>query len=258
MHNLGLIYITDMKKIENHYLFYSNKIKENRLLLDDEEVRHAYTVLRLENGAIIHVTDGVGNIYTGQIDYIDKKKCDVLILNTQIQKQQKPFLHFMVGMPEKDAFENMLLGIVPLGVVRIVPLVTQYCQKAWWAAKWDKHKERFNRKMATAAKQSWNAWIPLLDAPIPFSQALDHIKETSLVAHITGTSLSEFLKETNIPETLRCLVGPPGGFSPSELSSLETAGSVFITLGTHRLRTELAATVFAGTIVQYCMDSMAF
>jgi 16S rRNA (uracil1498-N3)-methyltransferase len=103
--------------------------------------------------------------------------------------------------------------------------------------------------MIVAAKQSWNAWIPELKKPHEFSKALPLIEGCCIVADEKGKPFNT-LSLASVPDTISCFIGPPGGFSEEELAILQQHDTILITLAKYRLRTELAAAILAGNILQ--------
>ena len=239
-----------MGRIIDHFLFFSNNITGESIELDEEEIRHAFSVLRLEKGDTIFITNGTGRIYACIIERIDKKACFTRILKKKVQEPPKPAMHFFIGLTEKDSFEAAIMGLVPLGVMHITPLECEYGQKKWWVKKWEKHAERFRNKMIAAAKQSWNAWLPNLNEPVEFKKALSMARGLVFVADENGEALDISSEKFSIQDSISCFIGPPEGFSPEELDELRKYGSKAVKLSDKRLRTELAATILAGNIVQ--------
>lgn len=239
-----------MSRIIDHFLFFSTNISEGIVSLDQEETRHAHSVLRLQKGDTIFVTNGTGRIFSCAIEHIGKESCVTRIIKEKVQELPKPAMHFFIGLTEKDSFEEALMGLVPLGVMHITPLECEYCQKKWWVKKWEKHAERFRNKMIAAAKQSWNAWLPNLIGPVEFKKALSVAQGLIFVADKSGEALDTSLDKLTLQDTISCFVGPQEGFSQNELDELKQNGAHSIKLSDKRLRTELAATVLAGNIVQ--------
>ena len=239
-----------MGRIIDHFLFFSTDVSEGIMRLDKEETRHAHSVLRLQKGDTIFVTNGTGRIFSCTIEYIGKESCVTRIIKEKVQELPKPAMHFFIGLTERDSFEATLMGLVPLGVMHISPVECEYCQKKWWVKKWEKHYERFRKKMIAASKQSWNAWLPNLIGPIDFKKALSVVRGLVLVADENGETLDILSEKPTLQDSISCFIGPPEGFSPEELSELRKCGSRAITLSDKRLRTELAATILAGNIVQ--------
>lgn len=235
----------------DHFLFYTTTVTQPLLFLDEEETRHAATVLRVQQGATIFVTDGKGDLFTCLVEQIDRSATTCRILSQITQKKQKPAIDFFIGIPEKEACESICESLTSLGINRIEPVVCNNCQKEWWVHSWEKFHTRIMKKIVTTAKQSWNAWLPELAPVIPFEKALTHQNDVILVADVHGSTVDEFIqKQTTTPQTLSCWIGPPGGFSPKELEALKLHNASFIKIASYRLRTELAATVLASAIIQ--------
>lgn len=239
-----------MNNTIDHFLFFSSNITEENIVFDMEETKHAHSVLHLQKGNSIFITDGAGSIYFCTIEHIEKNSCIARILEKKTQEPPKPAMHFFIGLPGKNAFETALTGLVPLGVMHITPVENRYCQKKWWAKKWEKHADRFRKKMITAAKQSWNAWLPSLNKPVVFTTAINTASRLVFFADGNGVSLNNYNEDFSADETISCFVGPPGGFSSEENSELRKHGALPVKFSERRLRTELAATVMAGNLVQ--------
>lgn len=234
----------------DHFLFFSTDISEGIVSLDQEETRHAHSVLRLQKGDTIFITNGTGRIYSCAIERIEKNSCISRILGDKVQELTGPAMHFFVGLTEKESFEAAIMGLVPLGVMHITPLECENCQKKWWVKKWEKHAQRFRNKMIAAAKQSWNAWLPALNKPVELDKALSMAKGLVFVADMNGETLDKSLDKLTLQDAVSCFIGPPEGFSAEELDGLGKHSAGLIKLSDKRLRTELAATVLAGNIVQ--------
>lgn len=243
-----------MSKIIDHFLFFSDKINDDTLILDKDETTHALSVLRIRIGDSIFVTDGKGTIYFCSYSSLVSNCCLLKIIKKKKQESTLPHLNVFVGLPEKESFESVLTALVPLGVMSITPIVCKYCQKKWWSKKWDKHTMRFQKKMIVATKQSWNAWIPILNEPVSINSAVSMANETIIVADEKGAPFVSINKNLIKPKALSCFIGPPGGFSDDELSNLQKAGGLFTKISKHRLRTELAVTVMVGNLIQFFLN----
>ncbi len=239
-----------MGRTIDHFLFFSTDVSEGIVSLDREETRHAHSVLRLQKGDTIFITNGTGRIYSCAIERIEKNSCISRILGDKVQELPSPAMHFFIGLTEKEPFEAAIMGLVPLGVMHITPLECENCQKKWWVKKWEKHAQRFRNKMIAAAKQSWNAWLPALNKPVKLDKALSMAKGLVFVADMNGETLDKSLDKLTLQDTVSCFIGPPEGFSAEELDGLKKHSAGLIKLSDKRLRTELAATVLAGNIIQ--------
>ena len=234
-----------------HNLFFAGRFDGNTASLDAEETRHAISVLRMKPGDRITMTDGSGWRFSGTIPpNLGRDGMTVAIVERVQATPLQPALTIFAGMPERGAFEEMLVMLVLLGVAAIVPVVCAYCQKNWWEERWEKLSPRFRTIMVTALKQSHNCLLPALHGPKTFTQAVDMADAACLVADMDGQTMQTAMQAVPPPAALSCFIGPPGGFSPEELQTMKSRGSAAVRLSPNRLKTELAAVVAAACILQ--------
>lgn len=233
----------------DHFLFYAENLDDDMVVLEGAEARHAVTALRGRAGNIIQVTDGRGAICRYEVASAATQRCELRVVQRMRQESPYPVLHLLVGLPERDAFERLIEGVVPLGVRTIGPLVCRSCQQKWWAGGWEKQRERLERKMIAGMKQARSAWLPELAAPVPIGEGLEVAGSFRLVADEEGCRPGEVGGEMTRFGSVTCLVGPPGGFSPEEQRAIERHGYRPLWLSANRLRTELAGVVMAASVM---------
>jgi 16S rRNA (uracil1498-N3)-methyltransferase len=233
-----------------HFLFYSCKIEADRLILDEAETRHAALVLRLGRGDPFIATDGQGTVYECRVDAVTKKTVSGSILSRTTVARHQCFIHLLVGLPDRQAFEDLLVNLTALGAARITPFVAKHCQHAWWDRDWEKHAARLRTKMIAGMKQAQYAHLPRLDTPLRFKNACSIISGFCLVADQEGPAFS------NVVDTLRHrhppffgVIGPPGGLAPEESLALKALGGMSVKIAPTRLTTELAAVVLCSQIL---------
>ena len=241
----------------DHNLFFASRVENGIVHLDNEESRHAMSVLRFSTGEIIQVTDGKGVIYECRIPAESQGMEDALSRGTarhlqivstkQVPQSQCPVRMF-IGICDRDRFEELAENCAALGADRVTPLVCRFCQKPWWSA-WDKQAPRINKKLVAGVKQSRNPWLPQLAEPTAFGDALSKIGPSLVIAaEADGTRFVDVIGKIKQATAVSCFVGPPGGFSPDELERLKTSGALFLSLSENRLRTELAAVVLCNAV----------
>lgn len=231
----------------DHYLFYAEDLSSDQITLSATEAVHAVTVLRLTAGATLFLTDGNGCKAEGTIISIAGKKVSVSITVRTTIAPPQPAIHLFVGLPERDAFEQMLTAVTPFEIRTITPLVTAFTQKPWWKKTWDKQFERFTGKMITALKQSHANHLPELQPPITFSNMSISDDTAGFVADQNGSSLQPAAFISGM-HSISCFIGPPGGFSDKELKYLKEHNCKTVKIARNRLRTELAATTIIAQI----------
>jgi 16S rRNA (uracil1498-N3)-methyltransferase len=233
---------------QTHFLFYSSRIEKGTAILDGEESRHALSVLRRAPGQTIQITDGKGSTYecTIQDKTVEGTRCAVV--KTTAAPALKKKISLAVGLPEKEAFEELCENLAALGVSEIVPVECEYCQDRWWKG-WEKQSARVAKKMIAGIKQAKSAWLPKCDQPKKISAAIDESKGSlALLADENGVPYADVVDRIKNAEAVSCFVGPPGGFSPKEIEALKSSGAVLVSLSRNRLRTELAATMVCGMV----------
>lgn len=211
--------------------------------LDAGEARHAAQVLRIKAGDRLNITNGSGQIAKGIVERIEKHELVVLIAERTTINRQRAAVNLFIGLPERDAFERVLSDATALGVSRIVPVIADFCQKAWWESQWEKQDARYRQKMIAAMKQSQYPYIPELTLPYKIDAAVAMATGLGIVADPEGEPLLESLQES-----FSCYIGPPGGFSLREQNLFVKQGINGVRIATARLRTELATVVLLSQI----------
>jgi len=241
---------------ENHTFFFISDASPTTAILTKDEYQHACRSLRISSDAAVFGTDGVGNIYKCKLSEKSRQTGEVEIVETVSQKPLSPAVHVYIGLPDRESFEEALIGLTALGAARIVPLTCRYCQEKWWES-WENRLERMRRKMIAAAKQSRNPWLPELHKPMPFlpavqmacTEADDHA--IHIATDSTGSALETAFTGAKRIGRIDCFIGPPGGFSPDELEYFSLKNIPLVKIAHYRLRTELAAIVSCTGIQQH-------
>jgi 16S rRNA (uracil1498-N3)-methyltransferase len=233
-----------------HYLFYAPDVNGNDVVLDESEARHAVAVLRLKIGDALNCTDGKGTVYTCRVAEIGSRRCRATIEEQNLSPPLRPSLRLFIGLPERDAFEHILNDCTPLGVARFTPVVCTFCQKRWWAGKWDRLAERFAHKCVAGMKLACYPYLPVIDEVVTFAQALKLASGPILVADQHGRPLAPMAAELSLSDNIGCFIGPPGGFSVEEVGALQAIGSRRVLLAATRLSTDIAAMALTAGVIQ--------
>ena len=223
-------------------LFYNPALTESteNFTFDREESKHIVKVLRKKEGDILHVTNGLGEIFTVEIIIGMDTKCQVKIISTEKQQPLRYQLHLAVA-PTKmnDRYEWFLEKATEIGVTSITPIICDRSEKKFVK------NDRFEKIIQSAAKQSLHSYFPILNEAVSLKDfiKLNTNTGTLLIAHCEETN-KKSLKETVKKETeITLLIGPEGDFSENEIKLALENGYIPVTLGDTRLRTETAAIV---------------
>ncbi|MBD3220580.1 RsmE family RNA methyltransferase [bacterium] len=228
----------------------------DRATLDADEARHLRTVLRLEAGATVQLTDGRGHALEGELLEVGKQAATVAVTAVAMADDEvaPPRLHLACAVVKGRRFEYALEKAVELGAHTITPLV---CERGVVDARAGK-QDRWRGLLVAALKQCGRCHLPelttqqpldavLRDAPGPvhFGAAPGDLvgERPQAVTQLAAQAQRRRLEGHAPPDDLVGLVGPEGGWTAAELQGLAQAGAVPLVLGPHVLRTETAAAI---------------
>lgn len=228
-------------------LFYNPNLNETAtsFVFDKEESKHIIKVLRKKEGDILHVTNGLGYMFTVEITIASDTKCTVKIKETEKQEVPKFNLHLAVA-PTKmnERYEWFLEKATEIGVQEITPIICEHSERK--VIKTD----RFQKILESAMKQSLHYYLPKLNEPIRFKDFIKTKKSGQLfIAHCEETSKKLLKNELKTSQDTTILIGPEGDFSVKEIQLAVENNFIPVSLGSTRLRTETAAIVACHSVV---------
>lgn len=228
-------------------LFYNPTINETQtsFVFDKEESKHIIKVLRKKETDTLHVTNGLGFLFTTEITIASDNKCTVKIVSFEKQEAPKFHLHLVVA-PTKmnERFEWFLEKASEIGMQEITPIICEHSERK--VIKTD----RFQKILESAMKQSLHYYLPKLNEPINFKDFVKTQKSGQLfIAHCEVSDKKSLKNELKTSEDVTILIGPEGDFSVKEIQQAIAADFIPVSLGATRLRTETAAIVACHTVL---------
>ncbi len=212
----------------------------SKILLQEEEARHAIKVLRLRVGDEVYATDGEGNWYQCAIEEVNKKNCLLTITQHWANYGKRNYKIHIAVAPTKNTkrFEWFLEKATEMGIDEITPIISRYSERK------ELKIERSLKVITAAMKQSLKAYHPKLNEAIKLKQFLTkELPGEKYIAHLIDEN-QVGLKELYSPSQDVCiLIGPEGDFSDEEIEMAQKKGFIAVKMGTQRLRTETAAMV---------------
>lgn len=212
--------------------------------LGNEESFHCIKVLRMRTGETIHVTDGFGNLYEGQLLAQEIKNCPVMLVTVTPEVGLRPFRLHMAVAPTKNIarFEWFLEKATEIGIDEITPLICEHSERV------QIRTDRLQKIILSAAKQSLKTYLPVLHEPMKFYDFLKLNHPPSRFVAYVDEHQPLHLKQAYSKGDCTVLIGPEGDFSQKEMDAAINHGFHSISLGPSRLRTETAAIVACHTI----------
>ncbi len=225
-------------------LFFDADFTPPHHILSEEESKHAVRVLRLEVGDTLHLTNGRGLMCACRVVDNNPKRCAVEVVECIEEFEKRSYQLTMAVAPTKsmDRYEWFLEKAAEVGVDRVIPVESAHSERRAFK------RERGEKVLTAAVKQSLKAYHPQLDELTPFARVLQMpFAGDKYIAHCEPAQSPEgklYLPQVVEPgREVLILIGPEGDFSPEEISQALECGFREITLGNQRLRTETAAVV---------------
>ena len=240
----------------NHTFYIPpSSIEGNTATLTGDELKHARTTLRLGEGDVVSLVDGVGGRYSAAFSSINSKEGILSIKSSGVETAPGFSLVMALGIVPGERFEWAIQKATELGVTGFIPLITERTEtkiKGPW-----KRMDRLQRIIISSCKQCERAHFPALHPPAALED-LDAEGFDAVLAfwESVGTPpLTEVAKRIPRPQTCLVVIGPVGGFSTGEAAFLKKKGALLVGMGPRILRTETAAAA-AATLLQYVWGDM--
>ncbi|MDN3677330.1 16S rRNA (uracil(1498)-N(3))-methyltransferase [Flavobacterium paronense] len=230
-------------------LFYNPNINETQtsFVFDKDESKHIVKVLRKKESDILHVTNGLGFLFTTEITIASDTKCTVKIISFEKQETPKFHLHLAVA-PTKmnERYEWFLEKATEIGIQEITPIICDHSERKIIKT------DRFQKILESAMKQSLHYYLPKLNEPTAFNDFIKTKKQGQLfIAHCEETKKKSLKNELKANEDITILIGPEGDFSVKEIQQAIDNKFIPVSLGATRLRTETAAIVACHSVIFY-------
>ena len=229
----------------------SDAIKTDRVTLPPELAYHVCTVLRLAEGDEIILLDGSGNHYRCTIDNLEKQTGNARIVEHWLVEEQVVPIQLIQGIPKSDKMEMILQKGTELGISSFSPVWSERTVPAPAAGREAKKRQRWQRIVNEAARQSCRPILPACESSQPLTTALAACHaELRLMLWEDGSRPLHALLPEQPPRDIAVLVGPEGGFSPQEAELARSYDFIPVHLGTRILRTETAGFAVSA-VLQY-------
>jgi len=217
------------------------------LLLDEDNSRHVVSVLRMQAGEAMHLTDGKGSLLTASITDAHKKKCRVAITGIQHTEPAAATTAIGISLVKNPVrFEWFLEKATEIGIAAIFPLLCTRTEKQHF------RYDRMKNVLVSALLQSRQTWLPVLHEPMKFEKVIGAEGfPQKFIAHCIEDKKQQLASGLIIAASSRLvLIGPEGDFTAEEIAMALAHDFVPVALGETRLRTETAGLVAAVLLKQ--------
>jgi 16S rRNA (uracil1498-N3)-methyltransferase len=211
------------------------------VILSKNASNHLLRVLRTKPNAAVCLFDGKGNEYAGALmpsrDALAVVKVEAKVENASESPLQ---LHLGQGISRGEKMDFVIQKAVELGVTKITPLFTHYCEVKLSEERSTKRLQHWQSVAIHACEQSGRNYLPSIEPPQTLLAWLQQRNESLRLAfHPQATvrlaELPGHVKDVAI------LIGPEGGLSAAEIQLATAHQFQILSLGPRILRTETAA-----------------
>lgn len=206
-----------------------------------EAIAHQVTrVLRLQDGARIVLLDGEGAAATVRLS---NGVCEV-VERGPVGGEPIHRLVIWQALLRGDHLEPVVRHGTEIGVAAFRLFVSERCVAREISTG---RLERLRSVAREAAEQSERGQVPPVAALVPFRDALEP-SSVLLYERSKGPRLGSLIPPTAL------VIGPEGGFSPTEVAAAEQAGMTVAGLGPRILRSESVALAAAAVVLSRSGD----
>lgn len=238
----------------------------DRFLVENKAVIHQWRdVFRYTVGSQVLVFDDSRTECLAMVEEISDYKATLVILEvkakevpkkeaktkTSLKKRgadKKPEVWLLQSMVKGDNFEWIVEKTTEVGVNHVIPVVSDRTIKK------GVNLERARKIAVEASEQSGRLSVPAVEDIVELKNAIQSFKTvtggTVVVCMQGGKSIDKVLPKKIVGD-VALLVGPEGGWSPTEVEYFKKSKFPFLILGEHVLRAETAAVCGVFSIVQH-------
>lgn len=221
--------------------FFVEAVRNGQAEIAGEEARHLTRVLRVEPGQVFEISDNAA-VYLAQVESARKEQVIFQVHEKLDPRPATVTLHLAAALIKFDHFEWMIEKATELGVSSIRPVIAVRSEKGLDRAA-EKRVERWQRIALEASQQARRDRLPCIELPAPLEQVAARDSTCRLFFDEDGGApiLQVLPARRAVRDQVTLLIGPEGGWTEPERTSILSRGWTRASLGPLVLRAETAA-----------------
>jgi len=225
-------------RISRIYLPITDDEFTTEYTIQDDKAHYIRNVLRLKSGEQLSVFTQDGSEYLCQIDQVDRHQVHISTVETLTPAApSKLDITIIQGISSSDRMDYTVQKSAEMGATRLVPVWTEYCSTRIATNKYPKKLQHWQNIAISASEQCGRADILEIIPIITLAEALSDMHHGIYLEPTADAVLADLKNH----QSLSVLIGPEGGFSPTEIESFEKQQLTGIRMGQRVMRTETAA-----------------
>jgi 16S rRNA (uracil1498-N3)-methyltransferase len=224
--------------------------------LSAEDSRHALRSLRLRPGEDVSLADGSGLYARARLVRDESGRAVFEVMEVESRPQPRPALTVAMAPPKGDRLAWSVQKLAEVGVDELLLMAgTERAVRRPDPEQGGGLDRRLARVAREAAMQSRRpfvmpvGWTTLEEATAPAGGPAVLLWEGATVP--LREAMDAARESRPVPDAIRLVVGPEGGFSDVEIEAATVAGARIASLGPGILRTETAALVAAALALDH-------
>ncbi len=225
-----------------------------RIDLPASQAHHVRDVLRMTEGDELEVFDSSGGSGRGHIVSISPSAVSIQIEQINLPQAQRTSVTVAAAVPKGTRADWMIEKLSELGVDRFIPLAAE---RSVVLPRGEGKPQRWQRLAEESARQCGRTSVMRIDSLTEPKNVLEQARNENMTAwylSLADEAAPIFDLAGTIASGLVLLIGPEGGWSPTEIKALNSAKIPAARITQTILRVETAA-IAAAAIVQSALQS---
>lgn len=229
-----------------HRFFVSEEIgnEMTTIVKDEKLIKQWRNVFRYTTGSRVVLFDGTGAEYLALIASINPNRVELQILEKIEKKNEEKMktrdICLFMAVIKNNNFDFVLQKAAEIGVNKIIPIISDRVIKK------NVNIERSRRILVEACEQSGRMDVVEIEEPQDLRKALESFNKQVgkiVICQMESPSWSKVMtkKLLNGKDKIAFVVGPEGGWSPTELEYFKEKKFLLLGIGKYTLRAETAA-----------------
>lgn len=220
----------------------------DRAEIEGARYRHLFRARRLPAGAKLRAVDGQGRARWAEVDRVERRRAILSLGEPAPDNEPDYHLHLRVASLRAERASWLVEKATEVGVRSIQFIATERTPRKYSPAS----LERLHRVAHAAVEQCHRSRVPEISGVEPWEQMVASLStahpepDDRYVLDLTASGSANW---RNRASSGVVMVGPEGGWSPSEAEELKQHGCQAVSLGARTLRVETAAITAAAKLL---------
>ena len=233
---------------------YFAEIKNNNVILSQDDIFHITKVMRGKIGDHIEVVDKDNHqVYLAVIESINPtviKVQEPILNNAELDK----IVTLFFALAKSDKIEFVIQKATELGAKKVVLFQGKRSVVKFSNEDFNRKLNRYNAIAKEASEQCHRQYIPEIFYIDNLKKIEEHLCDENLFAYELEATKSNLIDELDkTAKSVSIIIGPEGGFDESEAEYLTSLKFKPVSLGKRILRCETAA-VYALSVISYLLE----